>query len=119
MFTIRPRGLRQIRACAAALKASNRLHYDLVTLPVDLVHSFSCPRAAARFGRVEGRINTLGELAGIRPCDTGAFPLGRGGVVICKHSSLTPETAIAHAIDLVTTLNTHRLLPLSGERQSR
>jgi hypothetical protein len=69
MVTIRARGLRQIRACAAALKASNRLHYDLVTLPVDLVHIFSFPGAAVSFGSVEGRFNALGELAGIRPCD--------------------------------------------------
>ena len=41
------------------------------------------------------------------------------GLSYAKHSLLTPETAIALAIDLVTTLNTQRLLPLSGEKQAR
>jgi hypothetical protein len=69
MVTILARSFRQIRACAAALNASDRLHYDPVTLSVDLVHIFPFPALPSDLVGVEARINARGELASKRPCD--------------------------------------------------
>src|SRR5437588_2578996 len=56
MAMIRARSLRQIRTCAAALNACNRLHYGLINMSVGAVHTFALPE----WRRVRCTVNSTG-----------------------------------------------------------